>query len=78
MTTTHEFPLQIDFPEFALIMIPTAPERIMKLRRNYASKAAVEAAFKQFDTNHDGAIDFNEMKRGLQGRKLMTSARVRI
>merc|ERR1719391_1341482 len=50
---------QIDFPEFALIMIPTAPERIMKLRRNYASKAAVEAAFKQFDTNHDGAIDFN-------------------
>ena len=29
---------QIDFPEFALIMIPTAPERIAKLKRKFKNK----------------------------------------
>ena len=57
---------QIDFPEFALIMIPSAPERIAKLKRVYKSQAEVTAAFKKFDTNGDGAIDYNEMMNGLK------------
>jgi Ca2+-binding EF-hand superfamily protein len=57
---------QIDFPEFALIMIPSAPERISKLKRKYNSKAAVEAAFKSFDANNDGAIDSKELTAGLK------------
>jgi len=56
----------IDFPEFALIMIPSAPERLSKLRKKYRSKAEVEGAFRSFDANNDGAIDFNEMRVGLQ------------
>jgi len=56
---------QIDFAEFALIMIPSAPERINKLKSKFNEKAAVEAAFKKFDSNNDGAIDANEMKAGL-------------
>lgn len=57
---------QIDFPEFALIMIPSAPERIQKLRKVYSSQSDVEAAFRKFDANGDGAIDFNEMSNGLK------------
>ena len=57
---------QIDFPEFALIMIPSAPERIAKLRRVYKTQAEVTAAFKKFDTNNDGAIDYKEMMNGLK------------
>merc|ERR1712128_32475 len=57
---------QIDFPEFALIMIPTAPERISKLKRKYNSKSAVEAAFKKFDSDNDGAIDSKELATGLK------------
>lgn len=57
---------QIDFPEFALIMIPTAPERIAKLRRVYHTSGDVKAAFKKFDVNNDGAIDFTEMRAGLR------------
>ena len=63
----------IDFPEFALIMIPTAPERLAKLKHfldtnkdGKLSKSEVEAAFKRFDSNNDGAIDANEMKNGLK------------
>merc|ERR1719481_2335601 len=57
---------QIDFTEFALIMIPTAPERISKLKKKYNTKAAVQAAFKSFDTNNDGAIDSKELATGLK------------
>ena len=57
---------QIDFPEFALIMIPTAPERISKLKKVYHNSGEVKAAFKKFDANNDGAIDFNEMRAGLR------------
>merc|ERR1719342_1309721 len=57
---------QIDFTEFALIMIPTAPERISKLKKKYNTKAAVQAAFKSFDTNNDGAIDSKELANGLK------------
>merc|ERR1719342_366348 len=57
---------QIDFPEFALIMIPSAPERISKLRRKFNNKSAVESAFKSFDTNNDGAIDSKELNAGLK------------
>ena len=56
----------IDFPEFALIMIPSAPERITKLKHILNSKQKVETAFKTFDSNNDGAIDAGEMKRGLK------------
>ena len=55
---------QIDFPEFALIMIPSAPERKSKLKKKYNNKAAVEAAFKSFDANNDGAIDAKELTAG--------------
>lgn len=57
---------QIDFPEFALIMIPSAPERISKLKKKFNNKAAVEAAFKKFDTDNDGAIDVKELTNGLK------------
>merc|ERR1719474_2401798 len=57
---------QIDFTEFALILIPTAPERISKLKKKYTTKAAVQAAFKSFDTNNDGAIDSKELANGLK------------
>jgi len=57
---------QIDFPEFALILIPSAPERISKLRKKYNNKAAVEGAFKSFDANNDGAIDAKELTAGLK------------
>merc|ERR1719309_266136 len=57
---------QIDFPEFALIMIPSAPERISKLKKKFNNKTAVESAFKSFDTNNDGAIDSKELNAGLK------------
>ena len=57
---------QIDFTEFALIMIPTAPERISKLKKKYPNKGEVQAAFKRFDTNNDGAIDAKELSNGLR------------
>jgi calcium-binding protein CML len=63
----------IDFPEFALIMIPTAPERITKLKHlldtnkdGKLSRQEVEAAFKKFDVDNDGSIDMDEMKMGLK------------
>ena len=55
---------QIDFPESALIIIPSAPERKSKLKKKYNNKAAVEAAFKSYDTNNDGAIDAKELTAG--------------
>merc|ERR1719438_269658 len=57
---------QIDFTEFALVMTPSAPERISKLKKKYPNKAAVQAAFKKFDANNDGAIDAKELCVGLK------------
>jgi len=62
---------QIDFPEFALIMIPTAPERIAKLKRKFKNKAEVEAAFQRFDTDKDGAIDARELATGLKNSGIL-------
>lgn len=56
----------IDFVEFSLIMIPTAPERIAKLKKSLNTKEKVETAFKKFDSNNDGAIDATEMTKGLK------------
>ena len=56
---------QIDFSEFAQIMIPSASERIAKLKKCFRSRNEIEAAFHRFDTNKDGAISFAELKSGL-------------
>merc|ERR1712198_775642 len=56
---------QIDFSEFAQIMIPSANERIAKLKKCFRNRAEIEAAFRRFDTNKDGAMSFQEMKNGL-------------
>merc|ERR1712002_1055995 len=57
---------QIDFSEFAEIMIPSAPERIAKLKRCFRNRSEIESAFRRFDANHDGAISFQEMQAGLK------------
>ena len=62
---------QIDFAEFATIMIPSAPERVSKLKKCFRTKAEVEAAFKKFDTNNDGAISFDEMRVGLKNTGIL-------
>ena len=55
---------RINFPESAPIVIPSAPERKSKPKKKYNNKAAVEAAFKSFDANNDGAIDAKELTAG--------------
>merc|ERR1712048_1086631 len=50
---------QIDFSEFAQIMIPSAPEKIAKLRR--------------WDANGDGSISLGELKAGLSSSGIIFS-----
>lgn len=62
---------QIDFSEFAQIMIPSAPEKIAKLRKCFRNRTEVESAFRRWDANKDGSISIQEMKAGLSGCGIM-------
>merc|ERR1719393_709059 len=64
---------QIDFSEFAQIMIPSAPEKIAKLRKCFRNRSEIEAAFRRWDVNKDGSISIGELKAGLSSSGIIFS-----
>merc|ERR1719474_2582595 len=57
---------QINFTEFARMIIPAADEKVCQLRKMLGSASAVETAFKKFDVNKDGKISNQELRDGMK------------
>merc|ERR1719328_743634 len=56
---------EIDLEEFKAMMLPSASDVVTKFRSVHKTTKDVQAAFKRFDADGDGAIDKKEMTQAL-------------
>ena len=63
---------EIDIAEFVQVMFPTAAEIVANLRKGFTSMEQVEATFRTWDLDNDGAISFTELQTAVarSGQKL--------